>query len=133
MTQVIYSPDGRIMSAAPPGFIPGTPYGVGTERIDVCPYFARGQNGCTNPVCPMLHPGMIIDIHSVINMLTCTYIHIHRTAHSSEFGCNSYCMSRLRTWDLLTREMSLLPSARQHTRQRGNACHASTGMYYSQL
>jgi muscleblind protein len=51
---VIYSPDGRVMSAAPPGLIPNTPYGTGAERIDICPYFSQGK--CNNPVCLMIHP-----------------------------------------------------------------------------
>ena len=55
---VIYGPDGRIMSAAaPPGFIPGSLYGSGTERIDICPYFAQGK--CNNLICPLLHPGTV--------------------------------------------------------------------------
>ena len=53
---VIYGPDGRVMSAAPPGFIPGPPYGSETERVDICPYFSQGK--CNNPTCPMLHPGI---------------------------------------------------------------------------
>lgn len=55
---VIYGPDGRVLSAAPPGFIPSTTlYGLTTERIDICPYFAQGK--CNNTICPMLHPGIV--------------------------------------------------------------------------
>ena len=57
MAPVIYSPDGRVLSAAPPGFFPCAPYGTGPERMDVCPYFSQGK--CTNPTCPMIHPGNI--------------------------------------------------------------------------
>lgn len=56
LTPVIYGPDGRIMSAAPPGFIPGPLYGSENERIDICPFFVQGK--CSNSMCPMVHPGM---------------------------------------------------------------------------
>ncbi|CAI7994459.1 Muscleblind-like protein 3 [Geodia barretti] len=54
MGPIIYSPDGRVMSAAPPSLVPNTPYGMGAERMDVCPYFAQGK--CINPACHMIHP-----------------------------------------------------------------------------
>ena len=57
LTPVIYGPDGRIMSAAPPGFIPGPVYGSENERIDICPFFVQGK--CNNSLCPMVHPGMV--------------------------------------------------------------------------
>lgn len=58
ISPVIYGPDGRILSAAPPGFIPGPPYGSETEQIDICPFFAQGK--CINQMCPLVHPGMCI-------------------------------------------------------------------------
>jgi hypothetical protein len=63
MGPIIYSPDGRVMSAAPPGLVPNIPYGMGAERMDVCPYFAQGK--CSNPACHMIHPGQLSFLSSL--------------------------------------------------------------------
>ena len=56
MAPIIYSHDSRIMSAAPPGFLPNASYNAGSDRIEICPDFVQGV--CTSQMCPNVHPGI---------------------------------------------------------------------------